>query len=64
MLKDASQIYVGRRGKYSQHLPDENSREEIMSLVMGRSGNLRAPTLRVGDAILVGFSKEMYESIF
>lgn len=28
---------------------------------MGPSGNLRAPTFRIGNHYLVGFSEEMYE---
>lgn len=28
---------------------------------MGPSGNLRAPTFKVGDTYLVGFNEEMYE---
>lgn len=36
---------------------------EILKLVLGPTGNLRAPTLIVGKTMLVGFNEEMYESV-
>ena len=38
--------------------------EEILKLVLGPTGNLRAPTLLVGKKMVVGFNQEMYESVF
>lgn len=63
LLKDGSLIYIGSRGKYSQWRPDSESRQEILSQAIGRSGNLRAPTLKIGDIFLIGFSEEMYRLI-
>lgn len=37
--------------------------EELAALVIGPSGNLRAPTVRVGKTLLVGFDPGMYRSI-
>jgi hypothetical protein len=31
---------------------------------MGPSGNLRAPTLRCGNRILIGFHEELYSALF
>ncbi len=64
LLKDASRVYVGMRGNFSLLSPGVHSREEIMSQAMGRSGNLRAPALKVGDIYLIGFAEEMYNSTF
>lgn len=36
----------------------------MFKLVLGPTGNLRAPTLRVGKKLIVGFNQEMYEEIF
>jgi hypothetical protein len=41
-------------------LPD---RATVARLMIGPSGNLRAPTLRVGRKILVGFDEESYRKI-
>jgi arsenate reductase-like glutaredoxin family protein len=37
--------------------PDDDT---IVALMLGPTGNLRAPTLRVGRAMLVGFNPDMY----
>jgi arsenate reductase-like glutaredoxin family protein len=44
-----------RKGK-----PDKAT---VARLMIGPSGNLRAPTLRVGKKILVGFDEESYEKL-
>jgi hypothetical protein len=41
--------------------PDE---EALRKLLVGPSGNLRAPTLRLGKTLVVGFNREMYEEVF
>jgi len=44
-----------RKGK-----PDKAT---VARLMIGPSGKLRAPTLRVGKKILVGFDEESYEKV-
>jgi len=39
--------------------PDD---ETLLAALLGPTGNLRAPTLRVGKTVLVGFNEEMYRS--
>jgi len=36
---------------------------EILALMLGPTGNLRAPTMRVGDTIYVGFPKEGFAGL-
>lgn len=43
---------------------DETPEDEILKLVLGPTGNLRAPTLMVGKKMVVGFNQEMYEEVF
>ncbi len=40
------------------------TREEILKLVLGPTGNLRAPTLLTGNVMVVGFNEEMYAGLF
>ncbi len=40
------------------------SSTNLVDLLLGRSGKLRAPTLRVGDRLLVGYNREMLEATF
>jgi hypothetical protein len=37
--------------------------DELLALLIGRSGFLRAPTLRVGKKLLVGFSADAYTDV-
>ena len=36
------------------------SDEELLAALLGPTGNLRAPTVRIGKTLLVGFQAEMY----
>lgn len=38
--------------------------DDLLAAVMGPSGNLRAPALRVGTTLVVGFHPDLYEEIF
>ena len=66
MLKEVNEIHVAK-GKKVVHLnlkkekPDTGS---LKKLLLGPTGNLRAPTLRIGKKLIVGFDLETYESIF
>lgn len=41
--------------------PDD---ETLVGLMLGPTGNLRAPTMKVGKTVLIGFNDEVYEEIF
>jgi arsenate reductase-like glutaredoxin family protein len=43
--------------KMKSDAPDD---EEILKMILGRSGTLRAPTLRRGKTLLVGFNADAY----
>ncbi len=36
---------------------------DLLAVIMGNSGNLRAPTLKVGTTLLVGFNEEAYDGL-
>ena len=36
------------------------SDDELANFLLGPTGNLKAPTLRLGNTLLVGFSEEAY----
>ena len=50
---------VAARGKF-EALPTEAASAEQM---VGRTGNLRAPTLVCGDTVIVGFAESAYEDV-
>jgi arsenate reductase-like glutaredoxin family protein len=66
LAAEASDIYVAK-GKNVVHLnvkKDKPDAEMLQKLLIGPSGNLRAPTLRIGKTLVVGFNKEMYDEVF
>ena len=44
-----------------QDKPDADS---LRKMILGPTGNLRAPTLRVGKKLIVGFNADMYDELF
>ena len=40
--------------------PDDDT---LASVILGPTGNLKAPTLRLGDTLLVGFGEPAYEQV-
>lgn len=57
-----SAIVYATKGKKVLHLDMKTnpSDDEIAALIVGPSGNLRAPALRLGTTLLVGFDAETY----
>jgi hypothetical protein len=41
--------------------PDDDT---LAAAILGPTGNLKAPTLRVGDTLLVGFNETAYRQFF
>jgi hypothetical protein len=61
LLAAADRIVVGRGKKMVVLAPKEDAKEEILKNCLGRTGNLRAPTLKIGNLLVVGFNDAMYE---
>ncbi len=65
VLKGIDEIYVSK-GKKVIHVDlrtTRPSRDELLALLLGPTGNLRAPTLRVGKTLVVGFNEEAYAKV-
>lgn len=66
LAKASSDILVAK-GKKVVRLnmkKDEPSEAELLKLMLGPTGNLRAPTLKVGKKLIVGFNEEVYGEVF
>ncbi len=59
-LKNAATISVAKGKKILKFNAATDNKDEILKRVMGPSGNLRAPTYRVGDTFVVGFNPDLY----
>ena len=40
--------------------PDD---ETLVKLMLGPTGNLRAPTMKIGKTVLIGFNADAYDSV-
>lgn len=66
MLTDVDKIYStkGKRVTFVDLKREKLNNETLLSLLLGPTGNLRAPTLRVGRTLLVGFDQATYDKVF
>ena len=52
------------KGKKVQSFSGGKADKEAVAAMLGSTGNLRAPTLVVGNTLLVGFNEEAYSDAF
>jgi len=63
LIRDASKIYIAK-GKSLEEFPGGKASKEVVEKMLGATGNLRAPTIKVGKTLLVGFNEETYRKVF
>ncbi len=66
MFAAASKLYVARGKKVvtfdlKKEKPDKEAFEKM---ILGRTGNLRAPTIRMGKKLIIGFNEDSYREFF
>jgi len=64
MVKAASKVYVAKGKKLDEFKPGGKADPAAVAAMLGPTGNLRAPTLRVGKTVIVGFNEDLYREIF
>ena len=57
-------MIVAKGKKISEFKPAGKASKELVDAMLGPTGNLRAPTLRRGKTVLVGFNEEVFEQTF
>src|SRR5437773_7543714 len=65
VLKDVDEIYAAK-GKQIIHVGLKRGkppRAELLEVLLGPTGNLRAPTIRKGRTLIVGFDEATYERV-
>lgn len=60
LAKAAKQVIVAKGKQVTRVSPGGKASEELVAALLGPTGNLRAPTLVVGDKLLVGWNEEAY----
>ena len=66
LVKKVSKIYAakGKKVVYFDLKKDKPSGDELAKVLLGPTGNLRAPALRRGKTLVVGFDEETYKKVF
>lgn len=63
LLQEVKKVYVANGRKIVEFDPGSADREELLQKVTGRTGNLRAPALRIGQSYYIGFNEDLYDKI-
>jgi arsenate reductase-like glutaredoxin family protein len=65
MVKSAAQVIVmkGRKVDVFDLERDKPAEKELLAVMLGSTGNLRAPTIVCGKTVLVGFNQEVYDEV-
>jgi hypothetical protein len=65
LVKTVGRLVVAKGKKVllfdmKKDLPDDNT---LAAHLLGPTGNLKAPTLRIGETLIVGFGEEAYQHV-
>jgi hypothetical protein len=63
IAKASSRVYVAKGKKLDVFDMKSADLSEVTTRMLGPTGNLRAPTMRVGKVTVVGFSQEAFETV-
>ncbi len=65
LVKDADHLYAtkGRKLNHIDLSSGNATNDEILALMLGPTGNLRAPVVRSGKTIIVGYDEETYQKV-
>ena len=65
LAREAQQVCVAKGKKWLKYDAAEGATDdELCRAILGRSGTLRAPAMRVGEIFVVGFHPEGYAEVF
>lgn len=64
LVETAEKIFVASGQKTLEYDPATADKDEVLKKITGRTGNLRAPALRIGKVFYIGFNVGMYEGLF
>lgn len=61
LLVQSREIVVGSGKKILVFTPSASNKQNILQHCLGRTGNLRAPAVKVGNRIIIGYNDDMYQ---
>jgi hypothetical protein len=60
LVKAAKRVVVAKGKDVRTFTPGGRAPDEVVDAALGPTGNLRAPTLVVGDVLIVGWNEDAY----
>lgn len=64
LVEQVMHVIVAKGGKVERFDTGGKASAQVVGAMLGPTGNLRAPTLRVGRTLLVGFHEETFREVF
>ena len=64
MLKDASKLIAMKGKKVAEFDVKSSVSNDAVEAMLGPTGNMRAPTIRSGKTLFVGFNEEVFDGHF
>lgn len=64
LLKDANTLITIKGKKVSEFDVSAKVSDDAVAAMLGPTGNLRAPTIKVGGTYLVGFNEDIFSDTF
>ena len=60
IAKAATRVVVAKGAKVSKFTPGGKPGKDVIDAMLGPTGNLRAPCIKAGTTVLVGFNEDAY----
>lgn len=57
-------MIVAKGKKLDEWKPGGKAPADAVAAMLGPTGNLRAPTIRAGKTVIVGFNEEVFSQLF
>jgi len=64
LLSKSSRLVVAKGKKIDEFKGGSAASDDAVAAMLGPTGNLRAPTLRVGKTVLMDFNEASYAEVF
>ncbi len=64
LAKAASRVVVAKGKKVDEFKPGGKAPKACVDAMLGPTGNLRAPTIRTGKTVIVGFNDDLFTDVF
>jgi hypothetical protein len=63
LVKSAARVVAAKGKRVEEFKPGGKASQQVVGALLGPTGNLRAPCIRVGRTILVGFDESTFEEV-